>query len=809
MTQYSSATVDPYTELGVDRDASEQVIKQAYRRIALDSHPDRHSEDPTCVERFRRASLSYAVLRDPARRLAFDRTGRLDDDQWAPGGLDVELLEAMEIFARDFAVDIPVMEDQVPAHTGRVALTVDVSYEEVERGGRRRILAPCPGCAGSGAREGSTLVRCTSCGGSGRLRHVEASLLGPRIHTEPCESCHGVGRRPVLVCPGCNGSGRAPDAEILEVLIPRGTAEGDLLTCPTGNGYRFVARLTEDQRWARDGADLYAVSRIPYEVAVLGGPVDIELPDRVHRLEVAAGTASGHRVRIPDHGLPLRDGSGRGDLILTLHVAVPDRVGKVEHWLLKARMGPTPADTDGGPAARMAGVQMWARQIARVQWREWRTHHHMSSLLRIEKAAASLRSAAGHLTESEQRLGPLLERGFPMIAPQAALARGRLEGGRRRHAALAEFFVDGLLVTGLAIGLWLLARYATPAIPGAADDPSWDLIRKIHPAFVALVPLIAGLGVGALRAMTARGWIQRLAALPLGLAVGAAAAATGGTMYATAMRLAPEADFILLAAMSAMAAFAVGIAPIFLFLLSDSIVDSGRRAVEDASERADRRTLRKYDAVTARLASNLEGTERAFRQLLTEAADARHPLTSLMNDAADTLAADRHRRPSSSAFRAALSMAASIAITGVWFVATVLAAVTSFSLLPDAAFWSRLAAAVVMAGLCTIGSVLPPALLERHRTNGVTTGLATAAAVLALAGFLTTGAGWLAAGAAVAAVALSFRLPESIRTTTTAAAIIATGAVAIVLWPVATAYTVLRRGKGGVKPTPARSGVIS
>jgi hypothetical protein len=561
----------------------------------------------------------------------------------------------------------------------------------------------------------------------------------------------------------------------------------------TGEG-RFVARLVEDQRWARDGADLYATGRIPYEVAVLGGAADVELPARTYRVEVAAGTPSGHRIRIADQGLPLRDGGGRGNLILTLHVAVPDRLGTVERWLVKARWGGSIGVTQPGIAARLSLFQVRAREMAREQWRQWRAHHHKASLLRIEKAAASLRSAAVLLSESEQRLGPLLERGFRTIAPEAALARGRLEGHRSRHAALAEFVVDAVLMIGLGAGLWLLAWYAAPAVAAAGDAPLWVYLRQIHPASLALVPLMAGLSAGTIRGMTAQPWIHRLVALPLGIAIGATTAATGAGMYATAMHVAPEADFYLLVGMSLIAAFAIGIAPIFLFILADSIVDSARTAVVESSDRADRQILRKYDAAAARVATHLEGTERVFRQLLTEADDARHPLTSLLNGAADTLAGDRHRRPSSTAVRAALALAGSVGVTSLWLVATALAVVTAFALFPEASIWFRLATAAVIAGLCTFGSMLPPSLLERHRTHSLTTGLATTIAVLALAAVLATGvgAGWLAAAAGTAALVLSFRLPESIRATTIAAVIIASGAIALILWPVALAHAVLR-----------------
>jgi hypothetical protein len=365
---------------------------------------------------------------------------------------------------------------------------------------------------------------------------------------------------------------------------------------------------------------------------------------------------------------------------------------------------------------------------------------------------------------------------------------------------LAQFIVDSVLVTLLGAGLWLLARYAGPAIAAAGEAPLWQFLRPIHPALFALVPLAAGLGTGSLRAVPARRRFYRYAAVPLGVAVGAVAVATGAAVYATIMRMAPDAAFIFLAAMSVLAAFAVGIASVCMFLLGDSIVDSARKAVQESTDSADKRTLRKYDAAAARLATQLERTERAFRQLLTQADDARHPLTSLLNGAADTLANDRPRRLGSKAVRAALALAAAIVITGAWTAATTLAVVTAFTLLPEAVTLSHLATAAATAaatfGLCSLGSFLPPALLERHRTNAIATGLAAAVAIVTLVGMLTMGpgTGWVAAGGAIAALALSFRLPESIRATTTAAVIVACGALAVVLWPVALASAALRGG---------------
>jgi molecular chaperone DnaJ len=818
--QSSSVMEDPYAVLGIPRDASEQAIKQAYRRIALDCHPDRNSKDPAAAERFRRASLSYALLRDPERRQAFDRTGRWDDARWAPSELDVQIAEALEIFARDFgaAVEIPIRDDQAPAHTGRGTIPVDVSYEDVERGARRQVPAPCRLCLGSGARDGSSQVRCTTCGGSGRLRNVESSFLGPQIRTEVCESCRGSGRRPLTPCPGCDGSGRSPNAMTVDVLIPRGTADGDPLTGIGTHGSQFFARLVEDQRWGRDGADLYATRRIPYGLAVLGGPVKVELPGRTYSVEVAAGTVSGHRSRIAGQGLPLPNGDGRGDLVLTLHVAVPKRVGMLERWFLRARWGRSAAATRPTPAIPLPRLQARAWAFATSQWQQWRKHHHQSSLLRIERAAESLRAVAGQLSESEQRLGPLVERAFPLIAPAAAQARSRLEGGvsRARKSALAAFAVDGALATALVVGLWVGARYAAPAVTAVGGGPLWNVIRAMHPASFALLPLMAGLAAGAIPTTTERTWVLRVAAVPIGLTLGAATLATGTAAFAAGMRIVPEASIMIIAAVSGTLAAAAGVAPAILFLLGSSLVGSARGAFEESSDRVDLRTLRRYDTAAARLATYLEGTERAFRQLLTRADDARHPLTSLLNGAADTLAVDHHRRPPSTVFQAALALAASVAVTGGWVAATTLAVVTAFTLLPETAMWSRLATTAAVAGMCTLGGLMPPAFLPRHRIRGYITGLATIVAVLALIGILAIdpvgsgpAAGWLAAGAATAALGLSFRLPESIRATAVAVGIVSSGTVAVILWPFALAFTAFRGGaQGGTSgetrtPTPS------
>lgn len=794
MPPYSSAALDPYGLLGVARDASPQEIKQAYRRIALETHPDRNGGDPQAADRFRQATRAYALLRDPVQRPRYDRTGQWEESNWSPDPLDVQLADAIDLFAREFGttMDLPATDEWPSTHAGSVALPLDVTWAEVETGGTRRIPTPCGGCAGSGGREGSAQVRCTSCGGSGRLRNVEAAFLGPRIRTERCDSCRGSGRRPLLPCPACDGSGRARDGGAMDVVIPRGVADGTPLYGMASNGSHFVARLTEDARWARDGTDLYATGRIPYEVAVLGGTAEIELPGRSYRVKVEAGTASGHRSRIPSQGLPTADGSGRGDLVLTLHVAVPDVLGTLERWLLSVRRFRSAADPGRVRAAGLVRHQARAWKQAVSRWRKWRQHHHRSSLQRIESAADSLRSTARLVSESEARLGPLLEGAFPQIAPEAGLARRRLdsEPRHRSDSALGALLVDGTMATLLAAALWIGVRFAAPAIAAAGATYEWSILRALHPAFFALAPLVAGMVGGAVRASGAHRRTQAVVALPLGLGLAMVAVATAGACYAVARSTVPDAETITVAVLTGALALTIGAVPLLLFILGASMVEGAHALLREALDRKDRRVLRRYDLTAVDLAARLTAMERAFRELLARADDARHPLTSLLEEAADALYRDRDRRQWPGGLASALKLATAVALALVWSISAALAVVATLSVAAPLPAWQGLAAAAAMLVFCTLGRLLPPPLLERQRLRGATTALGTALGAVAAIGILGGGAaalgpGWLAAAAAMAAFVLSFHLRDLVPATATAIIITANGALAIALWPLA------------------------
>lgn len=630
-------------------------------------------------------------------------------------------------------------------HEGMIP--VNVTYEEVERGGRRRVSAPCTRCAGTGNGQATASERCSPCG----------------------------------------GSGRALGAKLVNVKIPRGVADGDELPAEMAGDARFVARIVEDDRWARDGSDFHVTSYMPYELAVLGGALSVELPGRTHKVEVEPGTTSGHRMRIPRQGLPSRDKGARGDLVLTLHVAVPERIGLVERWLLEYRRLGSYSGRVRGVALHVCRTQAQAWIAARSHWSRWRDGHQRSAIKRAEHAAASLRSAAHRVNECA-RLGPLIEQGFRIIAPEAERARDRLQENtdRPRLSALAALVVDGAVVLTIAVIGWLGARYAAPAIAAAGDGLWWQILRALHPAVLPLVPVVAGLAAGAVMSSTPRRWIHLVAALPLGVAVAGAAVATGSASQAVALHMVSGDVSVAAALLSRALAVVTAIFPVILFLLSTMLTKSARLAIGEAEDYRDRRILREYDATAARLVDSFG----AFQHLVAQARDADQPLTALVQQTSGRLYGQAERARTSG-LDALLALLFPVLITTLWIAAISLAVGGGFSVLPAGTpLWVRVATAATIAALCSLGSVVPSSLLERNRPNRIVILVACTGAALVLMGILggiggmESRPGWLLIAGAIAALVLSFRLIESVAATRTAAVMILTGAVAMMLWPV-------------------------
>ncbi|MGH7481670.1 MAG: molecular chaperone DnaJ [Longimicrobiales bacterium] len=367
---------DYYEILNLDRHADADAIKKAYRKLALEYHPDRNSGSAEAEERFKEATEAYEVLRDPQKRAAYDRFGHAGVRSGAggrgPGFGGFDFADALNIFMRDFGGF--GIEDLFSGGRARarqrtrkgpdMRVRVPLTLKEVAQGAHKtikaKVLEPCEECAGTGGRGGAAPERCEMCGGAGEVRRVQRSMLGQLVSVAPCPRCEGRGDIVRDPCAPCGGRGLAPQQKQFEVDVPPGVSTGDYITLAgQGNaaersGARgdviVVLEVVEDPRFTRDGADLVLDMPITFTQAALGAEVEVPTVDGVTKLRVPAGSQSGRLLRMRGRGLPHLRGSGRGDQIVRLRVWVPTELSPEQEEAIRrlARVeSPAPERADG------------------------------------------------------------------------------------------------------------------------------------------------------------------------------------------------------------------------------------------------------------------------------------------------------------------------------------------------------------------------------------------------------------------------------------------------------------------------------
>ena len=367
---------DYYEILGVERNADGETIKKSYRKLALQYHPDRNNGSAQAEEQFKELTEAYEVLRDADKRAAYDRYGHAGvRGSGGAGGAygGFSFADALEIFMRDFG-GFGGVEDLFGGGRARrtgpavrkgadVRVSVSLTLDEVANGAQRKLrvdlLEPCSLCSGSGAAEGATAVRCTTCGGAGEVRRVQRSFLGQLVSVMPCHDCGGEGQRIEKPCPKCGGRGVERGSRELEVNVPAGVSTGDYLTLRAqGNagmrgGVRgdvmVVLEVEEDARFLRDGADLIYELAVTFTQAALGAEVDIPTIGGSAKLRIAPGTQGGRLLRMRGKGLPHLQGTGRGDLIIRVHVWTPTELNAAQEAILRqlARIESPPPERSG------------------------------------------------------------------------------------------------------------------------------------------------------------------------------------------------------------------------------------------------------------------------------------------------------------------------------------------------------------------------------------------------------------------------------------------------------------------------------
>jgi molecular chaperone DnaJ len=335
---------DYYEVLGIERDADVEAIKKAYRKLALQYHPDRNPGDARAEERFKEVNEAYEVLKYPQKRSAYDRFGHAALDGQAPsgfpGGLAFDLSDALRAFMQNLGgFDIFGQEGMGGARDrrgGTRQIRLALTLEEIATGVAKKIkvnkLVACSRCSGRGSVSGKTEA-CEVCGGTGQIRRVQRSFFGQMVNVATCASCQGAGEVVRDPCPACGGDGRVEGHETISLNIPAGVMEGNYMALrghgdagirggPAGD-LQVVFVQKPHPVFERHGDDILADLPIHPHQAALGDKVDVPTLAGRARVEIPAGIQSGKLLRLRGKGVPGLNGHAPGDQIIRVIVVTP------------------------------------------------------------------------------------------------------------------------------------------------------------------------------------------------------------------------------------------------------------------------------------------------------------------------------------------------------------------------------------------------------------------------------------------------------------------------------------------------------
>jgi len=341
---------DFYETLGVAKTADEKDLKAAFRKLAMQFHPDRNPGDASCEHKFKEINEAYEMLKDPQKRAAYDRFGHAAFENGRGNGAGFAGAGGFADIFEDIFGDM--MGGRRRGSSGGRERGADLRYnmeitlEEVFAGKTAHIRVPasisCSDCSGSGAKPGTAPVTCSMCSGSGRVRAAQGFFSIERT----CPQCHGRGQTIKDPCPKCAGQGRVIEEKSLSVNIPAGIEDGTRIRLsnegeaglrggPPGDLYIFLS-VKPHEFFQRDGADLYCKVPISMTTAALGGSFEVATLDGTQtRVKVAEGSQNGRQFRLKSKGMPVMRQPNFGDLYIQVAVETPQNLTKRQRELLE------------------------------------------------------------------------------------------------------------------------------------------------------------------------------------------------------------------------------------------------------------------------------------------------------------------------------------------------------------------------------------------------------------------------------------------------------------------------------------------
>lgn len=346
------ANKDYYSILGVEKSASDDEIKSAYRKLAKKYHPDLNKDNPSAAEKFKEVNEAYEVLGDKQKRSNYDQFGNADGANFSDffggnGGFSAEggFGGFGDIFGDIFSAFGGGSNAGARARSARgedINLALNISLKESAFGTSKDIkvskLEECPHCKGHGAKNGTAFETCPDCGGAGRVRFQQNTIFGTTIREGLCNTCGGTGKKIKEKCPECAGKGYHRVSKIVTVKVPAGIDQDQVLrmrgegNAPTSKGVsgdlNIKINIDKDKMLTRQGKDILLTVNVPFTTLILGGKIEIPTLDGKYTLDIKELTQSGTVMRLKNKGVYELHKQTRGDMLVTLKSEVPSRLDK-------------------------------------------------------------------------------------------------------------------------------------------------------------------------------------------------------------------------------------------------------------------------------------------------------------------------------------------------------------------------------------------------------------------------------------------------------------------------------------------------